>query len=37
MYCDLQKGSPIEIEQIIGDLLRREGDAGLATPLLAAA
>jgi 2-dehydropantoate 2-reductase len=37
MYRDLQKGRPIEVEQIIGDLARRGRDAGLATPLLSAA
>jgi 2-dehydropantoate 2-reductase len=37
MYRDLQKGSPIEAEQILGDLLVRAGAAGVATPLLAAA
>lgn len=37
MYRDLQKGSPIEVEQIIGDLLARGRGAGIATPLLAAA
>lgn len=34
MYRDLQKGAPIEAEQIIGDLLTRGRDAGLETPLL---
>ncbi|WP_315838405.1 ketopantoate reductase family protein [Bradyrhizobium prioriisuperbiae] len=37
MYRDLQKGSPIEVEQIIGDLLVRGRSAGFATPLLATA
>jgi 2-dehydropantoate 2-reductase len=37
MYRDLEKGAPIEGDQIIGDLLRRGQEAGLATPLLAAA
>ncbi len=37
MYRDLQQGSPIEADQIIGDLLARGGKAGIATPLLAAA
>ena len=37
MYRDLQKGQPIEVEQIIGDLFRRGRSAGLATPLLMAA
>ncbi len=35
MYRDLQKGYPIEADQIIGDLLARGRGAGLATPLLA--
>jgi 2-dehydropantoate 2-reductase len=37
MYRDLVQGNRIEADQIIGDLLRRAGEAGLATPLLAAA
>src|SRR4051794_27753024 len=37
MFRDLQQGSPIEADQIIGDLLVRGGKAGIATPLLAAA
>lgn len=37
MYRDLQQGSPIEADQIIGDLLARGGTAGIATPLLATA
>jgi 2-dehydropantoate 2-reductase len=37
MFRDLQQGSPIEADQIIGDLLERGGKAGIATPLLAAA
>jgi 2-dehydropantoate 2-reductase len=37
MYRDLQKGSPVEAEQILGDLLVRARTAGIATPLLAAA
>lgn len=37
MYRDLQKGSPIEADQIIGDLLARAKKAGVSTPLLAAA
>jgi 2-dehydropantoate 2-reductase len=37
MYRDLQQGSPIEGDQIVGDLLARGGKAGLATPLLATA
>ncbi len=37
MYRDLQQGNPTEADQIIGDLLVRGGEAGIATPLLAAA
>ncbi|MGB8278933.1 MAG: 2-dehydropantoate 2-reductase [Methylovirgula sp.] len=37
MYRDLQKGSPIEANQIIGDLLARGRQVGVQTPLLAAA
>jgi 2-dehydropantoate 2-reductase len=37
MYRDLQKGSPVEAEQILGDLLARGQRAGIDTPLLAAA
>ncbi len=37
MYRDLQKGRPIEADQIIGDLLARAKKAGVPTPLLAAA
>jgi 2-dehydropantoate 2-reductase len=37
MYRDLQKGSPIEADQIIGDLLARGRRAHVPTPLLAAA
>ena len=37
MFRDLQQGSPIEAEQIIGDLLVRGARAGIATPLLASA
>jgi len=37
MYRDLQHGRPIEIEEIIGDLLRRGTETGLSTPLLATA
>ncbi|HEX3573709.1 MAG TPA: 2-dehydropantoate 2-reductase [Rhodopila sp.] len=37
MYRDLQKGSPVEAEQILGDLLLRGERAGIDTPLLAAA
>jgi 2-dehydropantoate 2-reductase len=37
MFRDLQQGSPIEADQIIGDLLARGAEAGIATPLLAVA
>jgi 2-dehydropantoate 2-reductase len=37
MYRDLQKGAPIEVDQIIGDLLARGRKANVATPLLATA
>jgi len=37
MFRDLQQGSPIEADQIIGDLLARGTNAGIPTPLLAAA
>lgn len=37
MYRDLQAGSPVEAEQIIGDLLTRARAFGIATPLIAAA
>ena len=37
MFRDLQQGSPIESDQIIGDLLARAAKAGIATPLLATA
>ncbi len=37
MYRDLQQGSPIEADQIIGDLLAWGQEAGIATPLLATA
>jgi 2-dehydropantoate 2-reductase len=37
MYRDLQRGAPIEADQIVGDLLARGKNAGLSTPLLAAA
>ncbi len=37
MYRDLQQGSPIEADQIIGDLLARAQRAEAPTPLLAAA
>ena len=37
MYRDLQKGGPIEADQIIGDLLARARAKNIETPLLAAA
>jgi 2-dehydropantoate 2-reductase len=37
MYRDLQRGNPVESEQIVGDLLRRARALGVATPLLAVA
>jgi 2-dehydropantoate 2-reductase len=37
MYRDLQKGAPVEAEQIIGDLVADARRAGIATPLLDAA
>ncbi len=37
MYRDMQKGSPIEADHIVGDLLSRAKAAGVSTPLLAAA
>jgi 2-dehydropantoate 2-reductase len=37
MYRDLQQGAPVEADQIIGDLLARAEQAGLAAPLLRAA
>jgi len=37
MFRDLQEGSPIEADQIIGDLLARGRKAGVVAPLLAAA
>ena len=37
MYRDLQSGARIEADQIIGDLLARGRQAGVVTPLLAAA
>ena len=37
MYRDLLKGSPVEAEQILGDLLFRARTLGVVTPLLAAA
>jgi 2-dehydropantoate 2-reductase len=37
MYRDLQKGDPIEADQIIGDLLSRAEKAKISTPLIATA
>jgi 2-dehydropantoate 2-reductase len=37
MYRDLQNGAPTEADQIIGDLLARGKQAGIAMPLVAAA
>ncbi len=37
MYRDLQKGNPVEADQIIGDLLSRARGVEVPTPLLAAA
>jgi 2-dehydropantoate 2-reductase len=37
MYRDLQKASPVEAEQILGDLLLRARNLGVSTPLVAAA
>jgi 2-dehydropantoate 2-reductase len=37
MFRDVQRGRPIEVENIIGDLLRRGAKAGIATPLLSTA
>ncbi|MBK1842298.1 ketopantoate reductase family protein [Azospirillum sp. YIM B02556] len=37
MYRDLQNGRPVEGDEIIGDLVKRGRDAGIAAPLLAAA
>jgi 2-dehydropantoate 2-reductase len=37
MFRDLQRGRPIEVEEIVGDLLRRGSQAGIAAPLLSAA
>lgn len=37
MYRDLQKGYPIEAEQIVGDLLKRARQANIAAPLMSAA
>ncbi|WP_375458574.1 2-dehydropantoate 2-reductase [uncultured Enterovirga sp.] len=37
MYRDLRDGSPVEVEQILGDLLGRASALGMPTPLLSAA
>ena len=37
MFRDVQRGRPIEVETIIGDLVKRATAAGIAAPLLAAA
>jgi 2-dehydropantoate 2-reductase len=37
MYRDLQRGHAVEVENIIGDLVRHGEVAGIATPLLSAA
>jgi 2-dehydropantoate 2-reductase len=37
MYRDLEKGLPVEADAILGDLLRRAREAGIATPLVSAA
>ena len=37
MYRDLIKGAPVEVDHILGDLLRRAVREGVATPLLNAA
>ncbi|HEX3348379.1 MAG TPA: 2-dehydropantoate 2-reductase [Acetobacteraceae bacterium] len=37
MYRDLQRGAPVEADHIVGDMLVRGREAGIATPLLAAA
>lgn len=37
MYRDLQKGGAVEADQIVGDLLQRAKQAGLAMPLLSLA
>jgi len=37
MYRDLERGGPVEADQIIGDLLARARKAAIATPLLAIA
>jgi 2-dehydropantoate 2-reductase len=37
MYRDLERGGPIEADHILGDLIRRGHDHGVAAPLLTAA
>lgn len=37
MYRDVLRGRPVEVENILGDLLRRAIDAGIAVPLISAA
>jgi 2-dehydropantoate 2-reductase len=37
MYRDMKGGYPVEADQIIGDLVRRAAEKGIATPLLSAA
>jgi 2-dehydropantoate 2-reductase len=37
MFRDVQRGRPIEVEEIIGDLLGRGSTAGIAAPLLSCA
>lgn len=37
MYRDLQKGGAVEADQIVGDLLKRAKQAGIAMPLLSLA
>jgi 2-dehydropantoate 2-reductase len=37
MYRDLTKNAPVEVDQILGDLLERGRKLGVVTPLLSAA
>jgi 2-dehydropantoate 2-reductase len=37
MYRDLQAGKPVEVDQILGDMVARARQFGIAVPLLAAA
>jgi len=37
MYRDMRKGAPVEVDQILGDLLERGAARGVTTPLLKAA